>query len=142
MQRKGCLRSMRAFPVLVLIAAPAFAQDQEVQRALIQRDQQSAEFALQLKQSQEGSKPAPGDNRNLNERQRLENLSGQQLLNVEKDPPQVPRPYERQKAADERTFILAPPVVRAQPQSTHGPLLEQPPGVVKVVPPEASVPSY
>jgi len=105
---------MRGFLVLVLalVTAPALAQEQEVQRALIQRDQQSAGFAQQLKQSQEQVQPAPGDNRHLNERQRLENVSGQQLLDVEKDPPQAPRAYERQKAADERTLLFAPPVVR------------------------------
>jgi hypothetical protein len=115
--------------VLVLVTAPAFAQEQEVQRALFQRDQQSAEFALQLKQSQEGATPSPGDNRQLNERQRLENLSSQQLLNVEKDPPQAPRPYERQKAADERTFMLPPPVVRPQPSPKPAPLPAHPPAV-------------
>jgi len=113
---------MRRFLVLALVTAPALAQEQEVQRAIIQRDQQSAEFALQLKQSQEGATPAPGDNRHLNERQRLENVSGQQLLNVEKDPPQAPRPYERQRAADERTLLFAPPVVRAQPPENARPL--------------------
>jgi len=115
---------MRGFLVLVLalVTAPALAQEQEVQRALIQRDQQSAGFAQQLKQSQEQVQPAPGDNRHLNERQRLENVSGQQLLDVEKDPPQAPRPYERQKAADERTLLFAPPVVRAQEPQKPRPL--------------------
>jgi hypothetical protein len=70
----------------------AIAQEQEVQRALIQRDQQSEDFSLQLRQSQEKIQPAAGDNRHLNERQRLENLSSQQLLDIEKDPPQAPRP--------------------------------------------------
>ncbi len=89
---------MRWLLLLLTISAPALAQEQEVQRALIQRDQQSAGFALQLRQSQEGATPAPGDNRHLSERQRLENVSSQQLLNVDKDPPQAPRPYERQKS--------------------------------------------
>jgi len=115
---------MRGFLVLVLalVTAPALAQEQEIQRALIQRDQQSAGFAQQLKQSQEQAQPAPGDNRHLNERQRLENVSVQQLLDVEKDPPQAPRPYERQKAADERTLLFAPPVVRAQEPQKPRPL--------------------
>jgi len=115
---------MRGFLVLVLalVTARALAQEQEVQRALIQRDQQSAGFAQQLKQSQEQVQPAPGDNRHLNERQRLENVSGQQLLDVEKDPPQAPRAYERQKAADERTLLFAPPVVRAQEPQKPRPL--------------------
>jgi len=108
---------MRGFLVLVLalVTARALAQEQEVQRALIQRDQQSAGFAQQLKQSQEQVQPAPGDNRHLNERQRLENVSVQQLLDVEKDPPQAPRPYERQKAADERLLLFSPPVERTRP---------------------------
>jgi hypothetical protein len=113
---------VRAILLFLTISAPAFAQEQEVQRALIQRDQQSSGFALQLKQSQEQVEPAPGDNRHLNERQRLENLSGQQLLNVDKDPPQAPRPYERQKAADERMFMLPPPEVKAQPLPKPAPL--------------------
>ena len=125
---------MRGFLILLLIAAPVRAQEQDVQRALIQRDQQSAGFALQLKQSQEQVQPAPGDNRQLNERQGLENLSGQQLLNVEKDPPQAPRPYERQKAADERTFMLSPPIVKARPLPKLAPLPSQTPCVVDVVP--------
>jgi hypothetical protein len=115
--------------MLLTLSAPAFAQEQEVQRALIQRDQQSSGFALQLKQSQEQVQPAPGDNRHLNERQRLENLSGQQLLNVDKDPPQAPRPYERQKAADERMFMLPPPEVKAQPLPKPLPLPAHPPAV-------------
>ena len=114
-------------PVLVLVTSPAYAQDQEVQRALIQRDQQSAGFALQLKQSQESTAPATGDNRQLNERQRLENVSDRQLLNVERDPPQAPRPYERQKAADERTFLLPPPVVMARQLPKPMPLPAHPP---------------
>ena len=120
---------VRAVLLFLTISAPALAQEQEVQRALIQRDQQSSGFALQLKQSQEQVQPAPGDNQHLNERQRMENLSGQQLLNVEKDPPQAPRPYERQKAADERTFMLPPPVVRARPLPEPLPLPAHPPAV-------------
>lgn len=113
-------------PLLVAVA-PAAAQEQEIQRALIQRDQQSAGFALQLRQSQEQVPPAPGDSRHLNERQRLENLSGQQLLNVEKDPPQAPRAYERQKAADERTLVLPAPAIKAQPLPGPSPLPASPP---------------
>jgi 2-polyprenyl-6-methoxyphenol hydroxylase-like FAD-dependent oxidoreductase len=37
----------------MIAAAPAFAQEQDIQRALMQRDQQSAGFALQLRQSQQ-----------------------------------------------------------------------------------------
>ncbi|HEX9184924.1 MAG TPA: hypothetical protein VF876_16835 [Burkholderiales bacterium] len=113
----------------MLVQAGALAQEQEVQRALMQRDQQSAGFALQLRQSQEQLQPAPGDNRHLNERQRLENVSGQQLLDVKPDPPPAPRAYERQKAADERTFMLSPPVVKPRPLSKPAPLPAHPPAV-------------
>ena len=112
-----------------LAPAGVVAQTQEVQRALIQRDQQSEGFAQQLRQSQEKVQPGPGDNRHLNERQRLENVSGQQLLDVDKDPPQAPRAYERQKAADERRFQLPPPVIKAQPQPKPAPLPAHPPAV-------------
>lgn len=135
------LLALVAVPVLLaipaLIRVSAVAQEQEIQRALIQRDQQSEGFAQQLRQSQEKVQPGPGDNRHLNERQRLENVSGQQVLDVQKDPPQAPRAYERQKAADERTFMLPPPVIRAQPLPKPAPLPAHPPAV----PSERAVPA-
>lgn len=126
-----CCLARRCAPslALLLVAVPALAQEQEIQRALIQRDQQSAGFALQVRQSQEQLQPAPGDNRHLNERQRLENLSAEQQLNVKPEPPPAPRAYERQKAQDERTFMLAPPVVRPQPLPKPAPLPAHPPAV-------------
>jgi hypothetical protein len=124
----------RALPALAF-AASAVAQEQDVQRALIQRDQQSADFALRLKQSQERTKPAPGDNRHLNEQQRLDNLSAQQLQSVGKDTPQEQRPYERQKAADERRLLFPPPVVRTKPPQKPRPLpAEYPQAVTPVAP--------
>jgi len=108
---------MRLAILLLLVSAPALGQQWETQRALIERDQQSASFALQLRQSQEAIL-ASGDNRHLNERQRMDNLAVQQLQSVLRDTPQELRPYERQKAADERVLQFAPPVVRARPPST------------------------
>lgn len=139
------MRRLRGIPALLgcpgtlslALALPlAHAQEQEVQRVLIQRDQQSAGFALQLRQSQEKGRPARGDNRQLNERQRLENLSGQQLLEVKPDPPPAPRAYERQKAADERNFMFPPPTVMAPPPPAPVPLPTRPPAVpgIYVVP--------
>lgn len=67
----------------------------EIQRALIQRDQQSAEFA----------------------NRRLESLHARQLLELAQ--PTMPAnllPYQRQKMADERTLVLPPPVVLARPE--------------------------
>ena len=100
---------------LLAPAATAFAQERETQRALIQRDQQSAEFALQLRQSQEGIL-APGDNRHLNERHRLDNLHALQLQLMARGMPQELLPYERQRLADERLLQFGPPVVRVKQQ--------------------------
>ena len=107
---------------LLFAALPALAQEQDVQRALMQRDQQSAEFAARLR-------GAP-----LAERQRLENLSAQQLLDVARDLPQELRPYERQTAAREHVLALPPPVVRAGAAEKPQPLPAKMPGVVDVVP--------
>jgi len=102
---------------LLSCALPALAQEQEIQRALIQRDQQSASFALQLQQSQQKD-----TSDHLAERQRFDKLSAQQLQSIAKDTPQELRPYERQKAADERLLQFAPPMVRAQRPEKPKPL--------------------
>ena len=95
--------------MLVLLAAVrlAAAQDantivqQEIQRALIQRDQQSAEFS----------------NRGL------ESLHARQLqeLATPSVPPNL-MPYQRQKMADERVLALPPPVVQVTPDEKPLPL--------------------
>ena len=121
---------MRNFLVLLLVAMPALAQEQEVQRALMQRDQQSAGFALQLRQSQAAPSPS-----HLAETQRLENLSAQQLLEVRRDTPQALRPYERQKSADERVLLFAPPVVRTRLPQKPRPLPAQMPEAASPVGP-------
>lgn len=94
----------------------AFAQDQAIQRELIQRDQQSDAFRLQLRQSQERLAVPPGDlrrqqeveARQFGERQRLDELSETQLRDVRPDAPTSLRPYERQKAGDERRLLVTP----------------------------------
>ncbi len=101
---------MRAAIVLLLLVSPALAQDQAIQRELIQRQQQSEQFNLQLRQSIEASKVPPGDSqrrmevesRQLGERQRLENVSERQLRDVKPDTPQELRPQERTGAEQER----------------------------------------
>ena len=108
--------------LLLAFALPAVAQEQEIQRALMQRDQQSAEFAARLR-------GAP-----LVELQRLENLSAQQLLNVQKNLPAELRPYERQRAAGEHVLMFLPPVERARAPGKPDPLPAQPPCAVEVVP--------
>ena len=101
---------MMRMALLLLAAGPALAQDQATQRELIQRQQQSEQFNLQLRQSIEASKVPPSDTarrmevetRQLGERQRLENVSGRQLREVKPDTPQELRPQERTKAERER----------------------------------------
>ena len=100
------------------LAAPASAQDQNVQRDLIQRQQQSDEFSQQLRQSVERAKVPPGDlksqqkieTRQLEERQRLENLDQQQLQRAGQPgtPPEF-RPQERSRMQQERQLLVEPP---------------------------------
>ena len=100
--------------LLLAVALPAFAQEQEIQRALIERDQRTVEFAARLR-------GAP-----LVEQQQLENLSARQLLGVEKDLPPELRPYERHKAASEHVLGLPPPIVRAPQPHKPRPLPVEP----------------
>lgn len=101
---------MRTAIALLLLASPALAQDQAIQRELIQRQQQSDQFNLQLRQSVEAWKLPPGDparrmeveTRHLGERQRLENISKSQLRDVPADTPRELRPQERTKAEQDR----------------------------------------
>lgn len=101
---------MRLAVALLYLAFPALAQDQAIQRELIQRQQQSDQFNLQLRQSIEASKVPPADSarrmevemRQLGERQRLENVSERQLREVKPDMPQELRPQERTRADQER----------------------------------------
>jgi len=105
--------------ILLLFAALplcASAQEQDIQRALIQRDQQSDAFALQLRQSQERVALPPGDlrrqqqidARHFSERQRLDQASESQLRDVRPAAPAELRPYERQRAEAERRALMAP----------------------------------
>jgi hypothetical protein len=66
---------------LLLLAGNAVADEREIQRALIQRDQQSAEFS----------------------NRRLENLHSDQL----RDAGRLPPAYERQRMAQERDLVPA-----------------------------------
>jgi hypothetical protein len=102
----------------LLCATGAGAQSKAVQRALIQRDQQSDEFSLQLRQYEERLSIPAGDaaartateTRQLEERQRLQNLDTQQLQQaVAPGTYKVLRPYQRQKAAAERHELVQPP---------------------------------
>jgi hypothetical protein len=88
---------------LALFSAAAMGQEQEIQRALIQRDQQSAEFAARVRGVDTTA---------------LEQLHARQLrdaaLPLNPDPA-VARQlegYQRQKMADERVLAFPPPVIQ------------------------------
>ena len=109
--------SERLLAILVTaVAVPAFAQDPAAQRELIIRQQQSDAFVQQLHQSQQLMKISPGDferrreleSRQFGERQRLEQTNEQQLREIRPDLPQELRPYERQKAEEERRPLIVP----------------------------------
>lgn len=123
-------------PILIVAlfwALSAYAQDQGVQRALILRDQQSAAFGLQLRQSQEvlGAPPASRatlESRQLRDRQQLYTLHEKQVLEVKPDTSDVVRPYERQKAdVESRPFrypVVEVPVRRPTPPPPLQPSLK------------------
>ncbi len=104
---------MRCALLLLVFAMPCYGQEQDIQKQLIQRQQQSDAFTLQLRQSQEalgtpaGRKPEL-ELRQLSERQRLNNVSEKQLRDVGPDTPQEMRPIERQRTDDERRPLTIP----------------------------------
>lgn len=76
--------------------------EQEIHRALIQRDQQAAEFAAAAR----GDAAARARLEILHEQQRRELPLAPELL-----------PYQRQRMAEERLFVLSPPVPRDDPSA-------------------------
>ena len=124
---------MKTSPLLLLLVAlPAFGQNQEIQRELMLRQQQSDAFALQLRQSQELLKVPPAqrpaaESRQLSERHRLENLSAQQLREVRPHADDGLRSYERSRAQEERRTLLSPIVESpVKPRATPRPLIPAP----------------
>lgn len=108
---------MRFVPaVLVALVPAAVAQETEIQRELIRRDQQSDAFRLKLRQSQEQLEvPAAGlsqqqaiEARHLGERQRLDLASERQLLEIGPQTPDGLRPYERERMRRERLPLAEP----------------------------------
>jgi hypothetical protein len=95
------------------IACSCLANDQEIQRALIQRDQQSAEFAAGVRGGDRASLEA------LHARQRLEVTT--QTLHPDPAVARQLEPYQRQRMADERALVLAPPVIQ-KPKEAEKPL--------------------
>ena len=123
---------MRHFVAVALALAPltAPANEIEIQRSVIQRDQQSAEFAARVR----------GEDTS-----RLERLHARQLSEVYRPPlnpdPEVARqlqPYQRQKMADERTLVLLPPTATLRkPLEKPLPLPGGPRPGVELVPPQS-----
>jgi len=126
--------------LLVLLATPAAAQDAGIQRQLIERQQRTDAFNLQLQQSQEAARTSPAnrqslDARQVSDRQRLDNLSDQQLRDVQLATPQELRPYERQKADMERQPFRGPIMeVAVQPAPKAEPILPPSGGTILEVP--------
>ena len=120
---------MRAVPLLLLLCAPAFAQETGVQRSLLERQQATDAFDLQMRQLQEALQ-APSsargafESRHLIERQRLDNLTEQQLREVQiRQTPPVLQTYERHKLDMERAPFRGPIVeVPVRPAPRAGPL--------------------
>jgi len=118
--------------LLLLVALSAFGQNQEIQRELMQRQQQSDAFALQLRQSLELLKVPPAErpaaqSRQLSERHRLENVSAQQLRELRPDADAGLRSYERSRAQEERRPFLSPVVEPpAQPAAPPRPMRPAP----------------
>lgn len=130
------------FLFLAMMALPALAQDQGLQRQLIQHQQQSDAFQLQLRQSQQRLQNPPGDIRSqqeldarqFSERQRLDNVGARQLNEIKPDTPQELRPYERQKAEDERRPLTVPAKeIPRRAGDEPKPLPASPRGIVQVI---------
>jgi hypothetical protein len=121
----------RALTPILLALAPlaASADDIAIQRSVIQRDQQSAEFAARVR----------GEDSS-----RLEQLHARQLTDVQRPlhpDPELARqlqPYQRQKMADERTLVLPPPTeTLRKPSAKPLPLPGGPRPGVELVPPQS-----
>jgi len=116
---------------LLLSSGYSIAQQQEIHRALIQRDQHSAEFAAQLRGSQE--------------RAQLEALHARQLsealvpLSLDPTLANALLPYQRARMSEERVLRFAPPAgIKSAPEPDSSAPLPLPggprPGVDPVTP--------
>lgn len=132
---------MRLAGLLLFACLSAFAQTEpNVQRELMQRQQQSDSFNQQLRQSQERLTVNPGDMhgrqrldaRQLSEQQRLEDLNAQQLRDTQI--PRAPelRPYDRDTAAAARRPFQSPIIeVPVRPAPKPDKLEPQPKGNIE-----------
>ena len=110
---------MRSAFLLLAIASGAFAQEAEIQRAVMERDQRSLEFAARL-----NGMPAV-------DLQRMEDAFARQRLQVmTQEVSPALRPYQRAAAAREgEGFLLQlpPPVVRTRTEDGLRELVESKP---------------
>ena len=114
---------MRVFLLLLFVTGTVLADNREIQKALIQRDQQSAEFAA----------------RGVEARRAMETLNARQLRDAGQPlspDPVIARellPYERQTMARER--MMLPPIdqpakITPPPQPLPLPGSDSPPSIV------------
>jgi hypothetical protein len=150
----ACRRRSQVPWLLAFVAAgAALADDAAIERALIERDQQTDRFGLELRQSQERLAVPPGDararreleSRQLKERQDFDRLGERQLdaagrpLSPDPATARELRPHAREKAARERRLQLSPPEgLKPRAEEPPRPLPGGPPaGVELVTPPPA-----
>ena len=124
---------MRLLPAALLLACSAGwaqtpEQQREIQRALIQRDQQSAEFAAQIRGTTDLR-----DLQTLHDRQLRD---AQQPLSANPGLDAQLRPYQRERMAEERVLRFPPPVVRPAPAVPPLPLPGGPKPLVDPVTPQ------
>src|SRR5688572_11186019 len=94
---------IRLAALLLSLSPVAHAQqqhEQEIQRALVQRDQQSAEFAAGVRGAPPGA---------------LQSLHARQLGETMRPLAPELRPYQRARMAEDGALVLAPPVRRSVP---------------------------
>jgi hypothetical protein len=122
-----------AIVIACCAALPCRANDQEIQRALVQRDQQSAAFAAGVRGADRATLDA------LHARQLTE--IGTQPLHPDPALARQLQPYQRQKMSDERALVLPPPVIySAKPPEKPLPLPGGPGHVVDPIPAQGTPP--
>jgi hypothetical protein len=115
--------------LVCFVSCAALAQERDVQRALQQRQQQSDDFALQLRQSQQRLQLVPGDlnqqqyleSQQLGERQRLENFDAQQQRSIGQGPRGI-----AQLNQDRRVELQRPYELRLPPPQVREPITPRP----------------
>lgn len=120
---------LKALAIVIACSAALSCQanDTEIQRALVQRDQQSAAFAAGVHGADRASLDA------LHARQLTE--IGTQPLHPDPAVARQLQPYQRLKMSDERALVLPPPVVYSvKPPEKPLPLPGGPDHVVDPIP--------